>query len=191
MWRGDPLTKCSDEVRRWAEVNSHQSSLVKVKFTLDWCDCMNHYTHCQGPGVPALTIVTSLSICTQAHSNTVQHLQPHQQYIDIHYRLGQEFQSCPDPQVKNKYNQSSIFFFFLTYVGLNEDNVRNKSRCDLVVDVRLNCLFSVFLTNNGLAGWHIIFCLKSVFSSKTIWLLTWWAILDNFSADQQFVWLIE
>ena len=40
---------------------------------------------------------------------------------------------------------------------------------------------------------HFIFCLqaKSAFSSKTIWLLTLWAILDNFSPGQQFVWLIE
>lgn len=57
---------------------------------------MNHYTHCQVPRLPGLTIVTSLSICTQAHSNTVQHLLPHQQYINIHYSLGQECPTYPD-----------------------------------------------------------------------------------------------
>ena len=60
------------------------------------CDSMNHYTHCQVPRLPGLSIVTSLSICTQAHSNTVQHLQPHQQYINTLHSLGQEFQTYPD-----------------------------------------------------------------------------------------------
>ena len=96
----------------------------------------------------------------------------------------------------NLINNISIHYTVL------DRNFKTRSRVEIINKMELihpsslsweyiQWFVECFLTNNSQPGWHIIFCLKSVFSSKTIWLLTSWAILDNFSADQQFVWLIE